>query len=300
VRRSVDRTWTPRFKEQEADRIDFIHLRGAALTPVVARVLDAHPEGFPSDHAAVWAELAWRSAPLTAALRAATANIRHGRGMDERVDLERTAAALRALDADIIGLQEVDQHVGRSGRVNQAEALGAALDMHAAFGAFMPHGGGHYGMGLLSRHPITDVRPLTLPVGNEPRIALVVDIRLPAGETVTVVNVHFDWVDDDAYRYAQATEVARHIAALPHPFVLLGDFNDRPGSRTLALFEPLAHGASKPEGARDTWPADRPEMEIDFVFAGPKEMWRPCTATVVPEALASDHRPVVATLAPQR
>ena len=207
---------------------------------------------------------------------------------------------LRALAADIIGLQEVDLSVARSGRVNQAEALGAALDMHAAFGAFMPYGGGHYGMGLLSRYPITDVRPLRLPVGNEPRIALAADLRLPAGETVTVVNVHFDWVDDDAYRYAQAREVAQHLATLEHPFVLLGDFNDRPGSRTLALFEPLTHAASKPEGQRETWPADRPEVEIDFVFAGPQSKWRPGSATVVPETQASDHRPVVATLVPVR
>lgn len=52
VSRQRDRTWTPRFPEQEQDRIDFIHYRGG-LRAIWASVIDGHSEGFPSDHAAV-------------------------------------------------------------------------------------------------------------------------------------------------------------------------------------------------------------------------------------------------------
>ena len=52
VRRNRDRTWSPRFRDQEQDRIAFIYYRGS-LTPTQADVLQAHPDGFPSDHSAV-------------------------------------------------------------------------------------------------------------------------------------------------------------------------------------------------------------------------------------------------------
>ena len=43
-------------------------------------------------------------------LRVATYNIHAGSGMDNVFDLDRQTAQLRALDADVIGLQEVDVH----------------------------------------------------------------------------------------------------------------------------------------------------------------------------------------------
>ncbi len=52
VNRMRDRTWSPRFTEQEQERIDFIYFRGN-LTPTSAEVIQSHADGFPSDHAAV-------------------------------------------------------------------------------------------------------------------------------------------------------------------------------------------------------------------------------------------------------
>lgn len=53
ISRMADRTWTPRFPKQDQDRIDFIYGRGDALAPSESRIIDTHPEGFPSDHAAL-------------------------------------------------------------------------------------------------------------------------------------------------------------------------------------------------------------------------------------------------------
>jgi endonuclease/exonuclease/phosphatase family metal-dependent hydrolase len=56
VDRAADRTWSPRFPEQQQDRIDFLYSRGAMLKPVRARRIDSLPEPnapFPSDHAAL-------------------------------------------------------------------------------------------------------------------------------------------------------------------------------------------------------------------------------------------------------
>lgn len=52
VDRQQDRTWTPRFPEQQQDRIDFVYWRGA-LRPIATQVIDEHAVQFPSDHAAL-------------------------------------------------------------------------------------------------------------------------------------------------------------------------------------------------------------------------------------------------------
>jgi len=234
--------------------------------------------------------------PPPATYRVVSYNIRHGRGTDERVDLDRTAAVLRPLTPDIVGLQEVDRVVRRSGGVDEAASLGRALGMAHAFGAFMPYQGGEYGLAILSRHPIVRTTPIRLPEGNEPRVALAATIVPAPGDTVVVVNIHFDWVENDGFRFAQATAIAQVLDTLSHPYLLLGDFNDEPGSRTLALFHARALEVAKPATDRFTFSSTDPVKEIDFIFAAPRGRWRPLGARVLTEPLASDHRPVVAEL----
>lgn len=229
-------------------------------------------------------------------VRAATFNIRHGLGMDGRQDLHRTAGAIRALAADVVGLQEVDALTQRSGGVDQAATLGRELGMSSAFEAAMPFDGGQYGLAVLSRYPIIGSRSFHLPEGHEPRVAQTVDVRLPDGNTLTVVNIHFDWVEDDAFRFAQANAVAGFLIDLATPYVLLGDFNDGPESRTVDRFQTLAAEARKGKRRCWTFPASSPDLEIDFIIAGPPGCWKVDAARVVAEEVASDHRPVVADL----
>lgn len=228
--------------------------------------------------------------------RVATYNIRHGRGMDDQVALERTASTLRRLDVDIVALQEVDENVARSGRGNQAEVLGNLLDMDHAFGAFMAYGGGRYGIAILSRHPIVHVESVALPAGAEPRVALAATIVLPGDDTVTVVSVHFDWIDNDAARYNQARALTRYLDGVSRPWLLMGDFNDGPASRTLRLFSGRVLDFAKPADASFTFPAPDPVKEIDYILASEDGGWAFESLEVVPDALASDHRPVVAVL----
>ena len=230
-------------------------------------------------------------------LRVVTYNIKHGRGNDTVVDLARTAAVLRRLRPDIIGLQEVDDRAKRSGDVPQADYLGKALGMHHAFGRFMDFQGGAYGMAVLTRYPIESREEVPLPEGNEPRTALSVRVKLPDGQPLTIVNVHFDWVGDDGFRFAQAEALTRHLDALKTPYVLLGDFNDVPGSRTLSLFRSRAGEAAKPAADRFTFSSTEPSREIDYIFFAPAREWQSREVGVVDERVASDHRPVLAVLA---
>jgi len=249
--------------------------------------------GLPQVDRGVGQEAGEESPPV---LRIVSYNIRHGRGMDDVVDLHRTAQVLDKLGPDVVALQEVDDRAERSGGVPQAQELGRLLDMHWAFGKFMDFQGGGYGMATLSRHPILRQEELRLPDGNEPRVALLAEIQLPGGERVLVVNIHFDWVRDDGFRFAQASHLAEYLDGVEIPWILVGDLNDEPGSRTWELLHSRGLEAKKPETDRFTFSSTDPRREIDFVFGAPAARWEVMRVEVVHEPLASDHRPVLAEL----
>src|SRR5690606_40515090 len=76
-------------------------------------------------------------------MRLATFNILHGRSLvDDAVDLDRYARAVRALDADVLALQEVDRDQPRSHGADlttiAAEAMGAVDHRFAATLAGLP------------------------------------------------------------------------------------------------------------------------------------------------------------------
>lgn len=299
VDRSRDSTWSPRFPEQEQDRIDYVYYRSSELRANQTEVIREHGVKFPSDHAALtvtYRPMEQTERESSVSLRVASYNIRRGMGTDNRTDFTRTTEAIRELDADFVGLQEVDLGVARSGSLNQPAALSKELGMHVAFAPFLSLQGGAYGMAVLSKHPIRDVIAVDLPEGNEPRVALAVKVLLPNDRKLTIVNVHFDWVKDDRFRFAQAEALVEFLADLDEPYLLVGDFNDTTDSRTLALFRTLAIEIDKPDDQRLTWPADHPETEIDFVFTGPDEDWNHRSIEVIDEPVASDHRPVLATV----
>lgn len=296
IDREVDSTWSPRFPEQEQDRIDFIYYKSNDLRAVTSRNIATHEVKFPSDHAAVLAEFALHSPKESSATKvnAVSYNIRRGHGSDNKTDLARTAKVIEGLNADFVGLQEVDFIAERSGQVNQIAELGKELNMHPAFGSFMDFQGGRYGLGILSRYPILNVKEVKLPTGNEPRVALSAEVLLPSDERIQVINLHFDWVRDDGFRFKQAEAIKRHLETLEIPFILMGDFNDQPGSRTIELFMKDYLEADKPDSDRFTYSASEPKIEIDFIFASPREKWNAERVQVIDEPLASDHRPVQA------
>lgn len=253
--------------------------------------------------------------PQPVPLRVMSWNIRHGLGTDDRVDLERVHQVITAWNPDVVLLQEVDRNTQRSGGVDQATWLGQRMGFWSAFGAFMPYDGGDYGLAILSRWPLADVQNLTLPPGkHEPRTSLAATTTpqfaapgLPGGTIggpgIRLFNVHLDWLDDDANRFAQAQslldQISRDVARRDHgaPAIIGGDFNDVTGSRTLAVMHGSFDHAAKPSGQEATFPSDptdsSPATEIDYIFVERGSRLTAGPAAAIGANGASDHRPVV-------
>lgn len=233
--------------------------------------------------------------PLSAqgTLRIAAYNIKHGLGMDSVIDLERVADVLRPLNADVITLQEMDTGVERTSGVDQARVLGDLLGMTPHFGAFMPYQGGEYGMAVLTRLPVLGVDNVRLPDGDEPRTALSVSVSV-GGRPVSVVGIHFYRTPEE--RRAQAEALDEWLSDVDHPVVLAGDFNSRRGDLVLRALRGADWFVVDKDGSADTFPADAPAREIDFVMLRPAGAFEVLEHYVVDEAVASDHRPLFVAL----
>ncbi len=232
--------------------------------------------------------------PTKGTLKVVTYNIHHGEGTDGRLDLPRIAELIRREDPDLVALQELDVKTTRAGGADQLAELAKATGLHGAFGKAIDHAGGDYGVGILSRWPLTIVENRALPSSphREARTALVARVETPFG-AVRMVSTHLDHKSTED-RSRQAAELVS--LAGPEPTILAGDLNDLASSSALA---PVVHAFLDAGKGSDTptYPSDKPSQRIDYILAHPKESWKVVEFRVLDESVASDHRPVVAVLA---
>ncbi|MFN0068602.1 MAG: endonuclease/exonuclease/phosphatase family protein [Limisphaerales bacterium] len=233
-------------------------------------------------------------APVT--LRVMSYNIRHGRGLDDRVDLPRIAGVIRDAQADVVLLQEVDRGTPRTDRRDLAAELAALTGMHAVFSRNIPYQGGEYGNATLSRFPVvawTNLHYRMLRPGEQ-RGLLQLTAEVAGHGRVQFWNTHMDYRPDDAERLSNVAEINALLARTTEPVILGGDFNDTPGSRVHAALGERWQDAWLVAGEGDgfTIPADRPARRIDYLWTPRGSPWR-ATRAWVPETEASDHRPVV-------
>lgn len=226
-------------------------------------------------------------------LRVVSYNIKHGQGMDGKVNLDRQAAIIKQQKAELVALQEVDKLAARSGGVDQAKYLGEKLGMHFAFGKAIPLGAGEYGQAILSKYPIIDTKIHRLPSVGEARIVLEVQIKHPKLGVISFASAHYSYKSEKE-RFPQVLAFESVVDSYKHPVILTGDFNATPETKT------IQHYASKwalveKKGARLTSPAHKPKSEIDFCALRnfPKHT---AESVVLDEAVASDHRPVLTVI----
>ncbi len=218
-----------------------------------------------------------------------------------RFDMAETARMISDLDADVLGVEEVENR-----RI--LEALNRELSNPYPYVELL-EGNDHRGIdvGILSRFPIVEACSHRLrPLDSMHRFARdfpVFRIRLAEGEEFGVGVVHFKSKRgkkkvSDAWRRAEAEGAYRILAELRRrepklPLVVMGDFNDTRDAKTLApLMTWLTDQTAKiPSAERVTFPRDKKGEQIDFILTTPD--WQAKTAGIVdnPES-PSDHRPV--------
>jgi endonuclease/exonuclease/phosphatase family metal-dependent hydrolase len=227
-------------------------------------------------------------------------------GQDGKLNdnLGRVAALIRATQADIVLLQEVDRGTRRSHHVDQPAVLERLTRLRAAFGRTLDYDGGTYGIASMARGAIEGrVRPLRVDPpqaraggSTEPRGVLIADVQLPQ-TAIVIANTHLDASREDRYRLQEVDDL---IAALAEraagPLVVGGDFNSTPESETHARM--LRAGYTDAwtacgKGPDLTYPADAPIKRIDYLFLASGVR---CTSAEVLPFQGSDHRPLLVRL----
>lgn len=162
-----------------------------------------------------------------------TLNLYHDRDRWER-RRPLVIEGLRALDADVVALQEVLQHDALR---NQAEDIGQALGYSVFFVSADPEGQARrYGNALLTRLPVLARSQRRLAPLDDGRT--VAHLRVQAGgRALDVFATHLHWTDEGgAIRARQLQDVLAHVRAQAGdgPSAIVGDFNAEADAPELA------------------------------------------------------------------
>jgi endonuclease/exonuclease/phosphatase family metal-dependent hydrolase len=235
-------------------------------------------------------------------MRVATWNLLHGIALVDPQEAPNLAQVASSITADLIGLQEVDRHQERSNYEHQTKTIADAMGLpywvyapaitgtpgeswegatdshvhshnHSEPGPEQPH----YGVGLASRYPISNIEvlrfkaaPISLPllvpsnprprmikVADEPRVAIIADVETPLG-LFTVATTHLSFVP--GFNVKQLRQLTKQLNERANPVLIFGDFN-LPGklAKFVSRWDSLAE--------LPTYPTFKPRIQFDHVIS---------------------------------
>lgn len=150
---------------------------------------------------------------------------------------------LKNAEADIAGIQEVDERTERNGYTETMASLSTFSELcHFRFTEAMPYREGSYGIGILSRYKPQSIYTARLPSqsGLEPRVfcALLLEID---GAPLYFINTHLSYKSQTLQK-KQMSALGEYVSTLKYPFVLTGDFN----TENFTLFDTMSESAKSP------------------------------------------------------
>ncbi|MBO1579116.1 endonuclease/exonuclease/phosphatase family protein [Bacillus sp. XF8] len=234
-------------------------------------------------------------------------NIHHGEGTDAILDLKRIAEVIKQSDADIIGLQEVDNHFSeRSNFEDQAKWLANYLGMKYTYAANLDYeplqGGEHrrqYGTTVLSKYPILSsqnhlLTNILYPVNPTEQRGLLETVINVKGNHVHFYNTHLDNKRAEQ-RNLQIREILDIAKQKEGTSIFVGDFNATPESAEMLKMTEQYKDVFAVLGQDGdyTIPVDNPNRRIDYIFTSEDVKIR--TGEVI-DTFASDHLPITAEL----
>jgi endonuclease/exonuclease/phosphatase family metal-dependent hydrolase len=233
----------------------------------------------------------------TRTLRIATYNIHRCRGLDGRTIPSRIAEVIRAIEPDVIALQEV---IGASSNAaGHAEELGAQLGMGWVMAPARHLRGCLFGNVVLSRYPIRHHAQYDLSWKTcEPRCCQRVDIAI-ANDTLHLYNVHLGTALLERRYQAGRLGTIVHDQRVGHPKIVLGDFNEwMKGLATQTLSAKLQSIDLRAHlRRRRTYPGVFPVLHLDHIYyEGSVEVVKLELPRTRLSLMASDHLPLVADL----
>lgn len=228
-------------------------------------------------------------------LKVISYNIHHGADKDEKLTLDEIGEFIKGMGADLVGLQEVDSLCNRSGNVDQMKRLSEITGMHCAFVRHFAYDGGAYGLGLLSRYPLSDIRNdrITSKVvdGQQRSLALLsAEVTIAKNKKVRLATVHFAL--DQQTRMIQAGETIDYLMG-DIPVILTGDLNAEPDNAVLKRLG--KHFSSTVPSSEYTFPVDGATKTIDYIMVSTADLDEIIQAEAHAEIHHSDHLPLSST-----
>jgi endonuclease/exonuclease/phosphatase family metal-dependent hydrolase len=229
----------------------------------------------------------------TVTIRIASYNVHCCVGPDGRHNPDRVARVIAELNADVIGLQEIDARYRVEDGVDQADYLGNATGLHAVAGPTMTRENAFYGNALLTRWAPHRVQHFDISVDGRERRALIdaeIDI---AGVPVRILATHFGLSLRE--RRLQTAVLLGILGEATEPVtVLCGDFNEWvPRWPTVRR---LDQRLGRSRSVR-TFPSRWPTLGLDRIWVQPNQAVQSVHAHQSKLArTASDHLPLVVSV----
>lgn len=223
-------------------------------------------------------------------LKVMSYNIHHGYNKDEIDKLEEMGSFIKSSGADLVGLQEVDSLCNRSGKKDQMKRLAEITGMYYAFVRHFAYDGGAYGLGILSRYPIAEIRNDRITsLGKQGSLALLsAEVSLPGNSKVLFSTVHFAL--DQPTRLKQAEESIRFLKR-DFPVILTGDLNAEPGTPEIVKLSDYFRGTGAYEQL--SFPEHKPVKRIDYIFISSTSLKKVLDTKVPGDIYHSDHLPLI-------